>query len=111
MKIKQYKKALDLFRAYYTQKIIDFQKQLGGTDEIPKWSDDEMESIAKAAGSSLFYFFDENDIFVSILYGKDKTYNYDIIDGIANSVSESYSKRMECEFAAIEEGFKILNEK
>lgn len=111
MNLKPYKKSLDLFREWYTKKVLDVQKQLGGVGDIPKFSEDELVNIAKSLGSALFYFLDENDIFISICYTKNEGFNYDLTFGVTFSISEKYTKRTDCEYAAIEEGFKILNDK
>ncbi len=115
MKLRQYKKALDIFKVWYTKKVLDFQKQLGGEGELPQWTNEQLESICAAAGSSLFHFLDEQNIFISINVDNNK-FSYFIYANLTENSKtvvpkDGYNKRIECEFAAIENGFEILNDK
>lgn len=87
------------------QDFKEFMRQQG----VPN---DRMLKIVKSNPRILFDVFDENSLFIEIMY-MEKSFHYTVSDGeeIITSNIEKYHTRKDCESAAVEQAFKILNDK
>lgn len=121
--LKQYPKGLERFKTYYQEKLKEFQtlmykehlKNHPGdevkSDVIPNFSLEEIERIAINKGSILFEFFDDQEIYTSLYYN-GKNFKFNIVNqSIMIENEQLYDKRIDAEYTAINECFKILNDK
>lgn len=116
--LENYPYATEAVREWFIKQMVDSFKD----EEVPQGFKDFMreqgvpnDTLVKLVGSnprSLFDVFDENSLFIEMMYMEHK-FHYTVSNGeeilIANI--ETYTKRRDCEAAAVAEAFKILNEK
>jgi len=122
MEIKQYTKSLQMFKDWYTEEVIkkdyEIRKEeilrVDPTQKVPDFKKPEIpdnvaEQLVMSLGNMILYFLDSKEMFISTTWNSKTskfycTINNDILD-------TEYSTRIECESKAIQECFKLLNEK
>ena len=119
--LETYGKAATVVKAYYLEKFLESMV----TTDVPENFKDfakehgiDNDTIAKMIDSmprALFDVFDSNSVYIEILVDltkDDALFSY-VIDGdmMGNVEGILYNSRIEAEKVAIEEAFKVLNEK
>jgi hypothetical protein len=118
--LETYPKAAKVIGEFYNNKLIDSMNDSseGVSEEFKdmlKQQSFDNEYVAAFIDSNprfLFDVFDENDIYINVTAFPNSLFIYSIVGDIAEVGSaETSNNRKEAEKLAIEEAFKILNDK
>ena len=116
--IEKYPEAAKEVVAFYLDKLLESLK----TDSVPEDFKDyvrqqgvDNKTIIKIVENSprmLFDVFDTYELFVETMY-MEHAFHYTVSNGteIVSSNSKNYNTRKECDGAAVEDAFKLLNDK
>jgi hypothetical protein len=119
--LKEYPETTKLIQAWYLDKMLESFKDESVPDDFKEMmratpiDEDKISKMIDGAPRLLFDFFDEHELYVEVLVNyKDKPsiFTYTVIaDGDVVSQPTKYNSRKEAEYVAIEEAFKLLNDK
>jgi hypothetical protein len=118
--LETYPKAAKVIGEFYNNKLIDSMNDSseGVSEEFKemiKQQSFDNEYVASFIDSNprfLFDVFDENDIYINVTAFPNSLFIYSIVGDVAEVGStETSNTRKEVEKLAIEEAFKILNDK
>jgi hypothetical protein len=116
--MEKYPEAAKEVVAFYLEKLLTSLK----TESVPEGFKDfvrqkgvDNETIVKIVESSprmLFDVFDSHELFIETLY-MENAFHYTVSNGeeVIFANSENYKTRTECDRAAVQEAFRLLNEK
>jgi hypothetical protein len=121
--LETYPKAATVIKEFYNNKLIDSVSN--SSEEIPeefkemiKQQSFDNEYVAAFIDSNprfLFDVFDNNELNVEILVmysDKPSMFTYTVVEGdLIHTEPTKYNSRIEAEKVAIEEAFKLLNER
>jgi len=121
--LETYPKAATVIKDFYNNKLIDSVSN--SSEEIPeefkemiKQQSFDNEYVAKFIDSNprfLFDVFDNNELNVEILVmysDRPSMFTYTVVEGdLIHTEPTKYNSRIEAEKVAIEEAFKLLNER
>lgn len=119
--LKEHPETTKLIQAWYLDKMLESFKDESVPDDFKEMmratpiDEDKISKMIDGAPRLLFDFFDEHELYVEVLVNyKDKPsiFTYTVIaDGDVVSQPTKYNSRKETEYVAIEEAFKLLNDK
>jgi hypothetical protein len=119
--LKQHPETTKLIQAWYLDKMLESFKDESVPEDFKEMmratpiDNDKISKMIDGAPRLLFDFFDEHELYVEVLVNyKDKPsiFTYTVIaDGDVVSQPTKYNSRKEAEYVAIEEAFKLLNDK
>jgi len=119
--LKEHPETTKLIQAWYLDKMLESFKDESVPDDFKEMmratpiDEDKISKMIDGAPRLLFDFFDEHELYVEVLVNyKDKPsiFTYTVIaDGDVVSQPTKYNSRKEAEYVAIEEAFKLLNDK
>jgi hypothetical protein len=119
--LKEHPETTKLIQAWYLDKMLESFKDESVPDDFKEMmratpiDEDKISKMIDGAPRLLFDFFDEHELYIEVLVNyKDKPsiFTYTVIaDGDVVSQPTKYNSRKEAEYVAIEEAFKLLNDK
>jgi hypothetical protein len=119
--LKEYPETTKLIQAWYLDKMLESFKDESVPEDFKEMmkatpiDEDKISKMIDGAPRLLFDFFDEHELYIEVLVNyKDKPsiFTYTVIaDGEVLSQPTKYNSRKEAEYVAIEEAFKLLNDK
>jgi hypothetical protein len=119
--LKEHPETTKLIQAWYLDKMLESFKDESVPDDFKEMmratpiDEDKISKMIDGAPRLLFDFFDEHELYIEVLVNyKDKPsiFTYTVIaDGEVMSQPTKYNSRKEAEYIAIEEAFKLLNDK
>lgn len=119
--LKEHPETTKLIQAWYLDKMLESFKDESVPEDFKEMmratpiDEDKISKMIDGAPRLLFDFFDEHELYVEVLVNyKDKPsiFTYTVIaDGDVVSQPTKYNSRKEAEYVAIEEAFKLLNDK
>jgi hypothetical protein len=119
--LKEYPETTRLIKDWYMRMMLESFKDDSVPDDFKEMmratpiDEDKISKMIDGAPRLLFDFFDEHELYVEVLVNyKDKPsiFTYTVIaDGDVVSQPTKYNSRKEAEYVAIEEAFKLLNDK
>lgn len=121
--LETYPKAATVIKEFYNNKLIDSVSN--SSEEIPeefkemiKQQSFDNEYVATFIDSNprfLFDVFDDNELYIGILVmysDRPSMFIYTVVEGdLIHTEPTKYNSRIEAERVAIEEAFKLLNER
>lgn len=116
--MEKYPEAAKEVVAYYLEKLLDSLKTESVPEDFKEYVRQQgvdNNTIAKIVENSprmLFDVFDTYELFVETMY-MENAFHYTISNGteIVTSNTKKYDTRKECDQAAVEDAFKLLNDK
>ena len=119
--LKEHPETTKLIQAWYLDKMLESFKDESVPEDFKEMmratpiDEDKISKMIDGAPRLLFDFFDEHELYIEVLVNyKDKPsiFTYTVIaDGDVVSQPTKYNSRKEAEYVAIEEAFKLLNDK
>lgn len=116
--MEKYPEAAKEVVAFYLDKLLDSLKTESVPEDFKEYVRQQgvdNNTIAKIVENSprmLFDVFDTYELFVETMY-MENAFHYTVSNGteIVTSNSKNYNTRKECDHAAVEDAFKLLNDK
>lgn len=116
--MEKYPEAAKEVVAFYLDKLLDSLKTESVPEDFKQYVRQQgvdNNTIAKIVENSprmLFDVFDAYELFVETMY-MENAFHYTVSNGteIIASNSKNYNTRKECDHAAVEDAFKLLNDK
>ena len=116
--MEKYPQAAKEVVAFYLDKLLDSLKTESVPEDFKQYVRQQgvdNNTIAKIVENSprmLFDVFDAYELFVETMY-MENAFHYTVSNGteIVASNSKNYNTRKECDQAAVEDAFKLLNDK
>lgn len=112
--LKQYPEAAKSVKAYYLELMLDGLNDENLPEDFKEHvrsqglDDSRIATIIEASPRSLFDIFDENELYIQITGDNKNGWDWEVEGSNDNATCSS---RKEAEQKAVEESFKILNEK
>jgi hypothetical protein len=119
--LETYGKAATVVKAYYLEKFLDSMVTADVPDNFKDFAKEQgidNDTISKMIDSmprALFDVFDAHELHIEILVAyqdKPSIFTYTVVEGdLIHTQPTKYNSRIEAEKVAIEEAFKVLNDK
>jgi hypothetical protein len=116
--LEKYSKSATIVIHHFTEQ---FNKSLETSDIDPEFKEfaktqvldaETVAAFIDATPRSVFDVFDANGIYINTTSSSDGSFTYSIMDNLASFGStDTFKTRIEAEKLAIEEAFKLLNDK
>jgi len=116
MNIKEFPKSEALLQEFFKKNLLAFQKNIMKDAPMEGMSVPEitgemskayMESMLLTNTRLLFDFFDENKVYIQVLYYGEKGF-LPLVVGMNNDMEHTFPDRMEAEHFAFKTAFEIL---
>lgn len=116
--MEKYPEAAKEVVAFYLDKLLDSLKTESVPEDFKEYvrqqgvDNNTIVKIVENSPRMLFDVFDTYELFVETMY-MENAFHYTISNGteIVTSNSKNYNTRKECDQAAVEDAFKLLNDK
>lgn len=116
--MEKYPEAAKEVVAYYLEKLLDSLKTESVPEDFKEYvrqqgvDNNTIVKIVENSPRMLFDVFDTYELFVETMY-MENAFHYTVSNGteIVSSNSKNYNTRKECDQAAVEDAFKLLNDK
>lgn len=110
--------ATEVVKSYYLELMLESLNDNSLPDNFKEFvreqglDNDKLAKIIEGSPRNLFDVFDENGLFIETMY-MEQAFHYTISNGenLITSNTETYSKRKDCDRAALENVFTLLNDK
>ena len=116
--MEKYPEAAKEVVAFYLDKLLDSLKTESVPEDFKEYvrqqgvDNNTIVKIVENSPRMLFDVFDTYELFVETMY-MENAFHYTVSNGteIVSSNSKNYNTRKECDQAAVEDAFKLLNDK
>jgi hypothetical protein len=116
--LNNYPHTTEVVREWFMNKMVESFKDETVPEDFKKFMrqqgvpNDRLVKLIGTNPRNLFDIFDDNGLFIETMY-MEKQFHYTIVeDGeVSSSNTITYNTRKECDGAAVEQAFKMLNEK